>query len=42
MEAHHSGVSTAVVLDWWGNNDAGPVAGLRFSGNWSTSSRVLE
>jgi hypothetical protein len=40
-EAHHSGVSTVVVLGRWGNDGAGPVAGLRCSGNWSTSSMVL-
>jgi hypothetical protein len=37
-EAHHSGVSTVVVLGRRGNDDAGPVVGSKCSGNWSTSS----
>jgi hypothetical protein len=41
MEAHHSGVSTAVVFGRRGNDGAGPVAGSRCSGNWSMSSGVL-
>jgi hypothetical protein len=40
-EAHHNGISTVVVLSGRGNDDAGPVAGSRCSGNWSTSSWVL-
>jgi hypothetical protein len=40
-EADHSSVSTTVVLGRWGNGGAGPVAGSRCSGNWSTSSGVL-
>jgi hypothetical protein len=40
-EAHHSGISMAVVLGQRGDNGAGPVAGSRCSGNWSASSGVL-
>jgi hypothetical protein len=40
-EAHHSGVSTAVVLGRWGNDGTGPMAGSRCLVNWSMSSGVL-